>query len=136
MMTYGDGVGDVNIPALLKFHQKNNKIVTLTASQPFGRFGNLTFDKKSQITKFQEKAKGDLSWINGGFYVFEPKIFDYIPRDQTNLEYDVLELLSRKHQIAAYKHYGFWKCMDHPRDKTELEDLWHSGKAGWKIWRD
>lgn len=136
MMTYGDGVGDINIPALLKFHQKNKKIVTLTAVQPLGRFGALTFDKKSQITKFQEKPKGDSSWINGGFYVVEPEIFDYIPRDQTNFEHDILEILAQKHQIAAYKHQGFWKCMDHPRDKAELEDLWHSGRAGWKIWKD
>lgn len=136
MATYGDGVADINIPALLRFHQKSKKIVTLTSVQPIGRFGALWLGKGNRVLKFQEKPKGDLSWISGGFYIFEPEIFDYIKNDQTTLEKEPFETLARKNQISAYKHPGFWHCMDTLRDKKNLEELWESNQAQWKIWKD
>lgn len=136
MMTYGDGVADINIPALLKFHQKSKRIVTLTSVQPIGRFGAVWLNKNNRVVKFQEKPQGDRSWVNGGFYVFEPEIFDYLKDDKTTLEREPLETLTRKHQVSAYKHHGFWHCMDTLRDKKNLEELWESGQAPWKIWKD
>lgn len=135
MLTYGDGVADVNILQLIKCHQKNKKIITLSAVQPFGRFGTLRLNHENDVINFKEKAKGEASWINGGFYVVEPAIFPYIAKDQTRLEQDVLEKLASKKQVNAYIHKGFWKCMDHPRDKAELEELWNTNKAGWKTWK-
>ena len=137
MLTYGDGIGDVNIDELLNFHKKHQKAATMTAVQPSGRFGAIQFDDKEEVTvfAFQEKPKGDNSWVNGGFFVLEPKIFEYIKDGDSSIwERTPLESISKEGQLVAYKHYGFWKPMDTLRDKIELEDLWNTGKAKWKIW--
>ncbi|MFA5778956.1 MAG: glucose-1-phosphate cytidylyltransferase [Elusimicrobiota bacterium] len=136
LMTYGDGVSDVNIKELLKVHKKNKNLATLTAVQTAGRFGVLDIDKKDEIKSFLEKPKGEGSWINSGFFVLEPEIFKFIKHgDSTIWEQDPLENLAKSNQLHAYKHTGFWKCMDTLRDKIELEKLWDSGKAPWKLWR-
>ncbi len=132
-LTYGDGLIDLNISELIKFHKSKKLLATITAVQPVGRFGSLVIDD-FRVTKFQEKPKGDMNWINGGFFVFEKEIFDYIKNDNTILEKDPLENLSRGNQLAAYKHAGFWYAMDTLRDKNHLEQLWKSGNAPWKIW--
>jgi len=131
MLTYGDGVGDININKLLEFHKGHKKLVTLTAIQLLGRFGALNIDNSNIVLSFQEKPRGDNAWINGGFFVLEPKIFDYIEGDEIMWEKEPLEKLSRDNQVAAYKHTGFWKPMDTLRDKNELEQLWQSGQAPW-----
>lgn len=138
MLTYGDGVSDININELLKFHENNNKIATMTAIQPDGRFGVLDIDSydNSTITCFREKYKEDGGWINGGFMVLEPDIFDYIEGDDTVLEKTPLESLADEHELVAYKHYGFWKCMDTQRDKYMLENLIKNNQAKWKVWED
>lgn len=136
MLTYGDGVGNVNIPALLDFHKKNRPILTLTSVQPEGRFGALNMEG-NHVTQFAEKPKGDGAWINGGFFVCEPKIFDYITEgDATIFERSPMEKLANDRQMCAFKHEGFWKPMDTLRDKQELEAKWTSGKAPWKLWND
>jgi len=136
MLTYGDGVGNINIPELIDFHKKNKSILTLTSVQPEGRFGALNLDG-DHVTAFAEKPKGDGSWINGGFFVCEPKIFDYITEgDATIFERSPMEKLAKDHQMCAYKHNGFWMPMDTLRDKNELEAKWNSNKAPWKIWND
>ena len=137
MLTYGDGVGDINIRELLHFHQKNPKaIVTMTAIQPGGRYGVLAIDHHSStVTQFVEKAKEDGGWINGGFMVVQPKVFDYIDdQEETIFEKAPLENLARDGHLQAYKHYGFWQCMDTQRDKGFLENLWSTKNAPWKIW--
>ncbi len=136
MLTYGDGIGDVNISELIKFHKKHKKTATVTVVQPSGRFGAIQFDEKEEVKvfAFQEKPKGDNSWINGGFFVLEPKIFDFIEGDSTIWERKPLETIAKDGQLVAYKHYGFWKPMDTLREKNELEELWDSGKAKWKLW--
>jgi len=134
LLTYGDGVGDIDIGNLLDFHRKHGKLATVTAVQPLGRFGAINLGDKDSVLTFQEKPRGDGSWINGGFFVLEPKIFDYIHGDETYWELEPLENLAKSGQLAAYKHYGFWKPMDTLRDKTELESLWNAGKADWKVW--
>lgn len=136
LLTYGDGVCDIDINALIKFHKANGKMVTLTAVQPGGRFGNLEFENGTEIKSFAEKRKEDGGWINGGFMVVEPEIFDYIEGDQSVLERDVLEKLAAKGQLCAYKHNGFWQCMDTLRDKMFLEKLIESGQAPWIKWED
>ncbi|MGC8928831.1 MAG: glucose-1-phosphate cytidylyltransferase [Myxococcota bacterium] len=133
MMTYGDGVGDININELLKFHRNEKTLATLTAVQPSGRFGVLKLDG-NRIISFQEKPKGDGGWINAGFFVLNKKVFDYITGDETIWEREPLERLARDGQLIAYKHYGFWKPMDTLRDKRELEELWQIGRAPWKVW--
>ena len=133
MMTYGDGVSDVDLNALLALHRKCNRIVTLTAVRPPARFGGLIFDG-DLIAQFTEKPQIGEGWINGGFMVMEPEIFNYIPSDSTNLEADVLERLAREQQLVAYQHGDFWQCMDTLRDKKLLENLWQHGKAPWKTW--
>ena len=136
MLTYGDGVGNINIPALIEHHKKNKPILTLTSVQPEGRFGALNLEG-DHVTAFAEKPKGDGSWINGGFFVCEPKIFDYISEgDATIFERSPMEKLAKDHQMVAYKHNGFWMPMDTLRDKNELESKWASGKAPWKLWND
>jgi glucose-1-phosphate cytidylyltransferase len=137
-MTYGDGVSDVDIRDLIAFHKKNKVITTLTAVQEPGRFGTLHLDEEEVlVSRFREKHVDKSSaWINGGFFVIEPEIFDYIEGDDTVFEKDPLELLSRKSKLAAYKHTGFWQPMDTLRDKNVLENLWSSGKAPWKVWDD
>ena len=134
MLTYGDGVGDINIPELLDFHRKQGKLATLTAVQPSGRFGALKIDTGGTVRAFAEKPDGDGAWINGGFFVFEPGVFDYIEGDETMLERAPLERLARDGQLAAFRHEGFWRPMDTLRDKNELELLWNNGRAPWKTW--
>ena len=132
-MTYGDGVSDVNLNNLLTFHKEKKSLATLTAIHPPERFGvlNLSGD---YVTEFHEKHTGESSWINGGFFVFEPEIFDYLQNDSTVLERSPLETLAKEQKLAAFKHNGFWHPMDTLRDKKHLEDLWTSEKAPWKIW--
>jgi glucose-1-phosphate cytidylyltransferase len=135
MLTYGDGVSDVDIPRLVDFHYSNGKIVTMTAVQPGGRFGVLNIDNTTDsIVGFVEKAVEDGGWINGGFMVMEPAIFDYLDSDQTILEKEPLERLSKDSNMCAYKHRGFWHCMDTLRDKYVLEDYWKKSEAPWKFW--
>jgi glucose-1-phosphate cytidylyltransferase len=134
MLTYGDGVADVNIAALLAFHRKHGKAATVTATQPSGRFGALSIDEASRVNAFQEKPVGDGSWINGGFFVCEPSVIDRIMGDPTVFEKEPLEGLSRDRELVAYKHSGFWQPMDTLRDKNHLEELWNKGNAPWKVW--
>jgi glucose-1-phosphate cytidylyltransferase len=132
-MTYGDGVGAVNIGELIAFHRQHGKLATMTATQPPGRFGALQMDGHA-VTSFLEKPTGDGGWINGGFFVLSPKTLDLIEGDETIWERDPLETLARDKQLQAYFHSGFWQPMDTLRDKNHLEDLWGSGKAPWKVW--
>ena len=131
--TYGDGVANVNIRELIRFHQQQGGLATLTAVQPQGRFGALAMDG-SRVTAFQEKPKGDGAWINGGFFVLSPKVFDYIEGDRTVWEQGPLATLAREWQLSAYPHHGFWYPMDSLRDKETLNALWESGSAPWKVW--
>ena len=133
MLTYGDGVSNVDLYALLALHKKQSRTVTLTAVRPPARFGGLIFDG-DLIAEFTEKPQIGEGWINGGFMVMEPRVFDYITSDSTNLEVDVLEKLAQEGQLAAYRHDGFWQCMDTLRDKRQLENLWQRGEAPWKTW--
>ena len=134
-MTYGDGVSDIDINALLDFHQKQKTLATVTAVQPPGRFGTFTLGEgQSKITNFREKPKGDGAWVNGGFFVLEPGVMDYIDGDYTVWEKEPLIRLAKDGQLSAYKHEGIWQPMDTLRDKHLLEDMWNSGKAPWKIW--
>ena len=132
-LTYGDGVSDVDISALIKHHQSEKTEATITAVQPTGRFGALVI-QENRITAFQEKPKGDRQWINGGFMVCEPSILNRLADDETVFEREPLEGLARDHQLAIWKHYGYWMAMDTLRDKNELEDLWSSNQAPWKVW--
>lgn len=134
MMTYGDGVSDVNLDALLKFHREHGKAATLTAIQPGGRFGVLDIDDSQTVRQFSEKAKEDGGWINAGFMVLEPEAFSYIEGDQTYFEKEPLENMAKDGNLAAYRHEGFWKCMDTMRDKGMLDELWNKGNAPWKCW--
>lgn len=134
MMTYGDGVSDVNLDALLKFHREHGKAATLTAIQPGGRFGVLDIDDSQTVRQFSEKAKEDGGWINAGFMVLEPEAFSYIEGDQTYFEKEPLENMALDGKLAAYRHEGFWKCMDTMRDKGMLDELWNKGNAPWKRW--
>ncbi|MEQ8688270.1 MAG: glucose-1-phosphate cytidylyltransferase [Imperialibacter sp.] len=134
MLTYGDGVGDVNINQLVAFHQAKGKFLTVTSVQPSGRFGALNLSNDNLVKSFLEKPKGDGSWINGGFFVCQPEVFGYIDGDSTIFERQPMETLAGNNQMAAFKHAGFWKPMDTLRDKTELESLWSEGKAPWKVW--
>jgi len=131
-MTYGDGVSDVNIHNLLDFHKKNNKLSTITAVQPPGRFGALELEN-DLVTSFSEKPHGDGGWINGGFFVLEPEVFDYIENDNTIWEQKPLITLAKDRQLSAFYHKGFWRPMDTMRDKVELDEYW-STKAPWKVW--
>ncbi len=134
--TYGDGVSDIPLKDLVDYHIKQNVLATITAVQPPGRFGAFTLsEKQTHVTSFREKPQGDGAWINGGFFVLEPGIFDYIAGDETTWEQDPLQQLARDGKLAAYKHIGFWQAMDTLRDKNVLEKLWQSGKAPWKIWK-
>lgn len=135
MLTYGDGVSDVDIHAIVKHHKKSGAYVTMTAIQPGARFGVLDIDDSTNhIKQFVEKSKEDGGWINGGFMVVEPEVFDYIEEDGTIFERDTLECLSREEKLNAYKHHGFWQCMDTQRDKGMLERLWRENRASWKLW--
>lgn len=135
MLTYGDGVGDIDIFNLLNFHKNNGRLATLTAVQPHGRFGAIEMDAGNLVASFQEKPAGDGAWINAGFFVLEPGIFDYITEgDSTIWERAPLENLAKDCQLDAYNHRGFWRPMDTLRDKLELERLWGTDKAPWKVW--
>lgn len=131
--TYGDGVGDVNITEAIELHRRAQRKATLTAVQPPGRYGALGIDG-TRITQFQEKPDGDGAWINGGFFVLEPSVIDYIAGDSMPWERDPLENLAKDKQLTVYKHTGFWRPMDTLRDKNQLEEMWEAGKAPWKVW--
>ncbi len=133
MLTWGDGVSNVDLDALLRFHRSHGRLATVTAVRPPARFGRLELDD-SQVVSFQEKPQMSEGWINGAFFVLEPGIFDYIEGDHTQFEREPLENLARDGQLMAFKHEGFWQCMDTLRDKVRLEKLWESGNAPWKIW--
>ena len=136
MLTYGDGVSNVDLNALLAQHRSSGKLATLTGIQPGGRFGVLDLDKGGQtVTGFREKAKEDGGWINGGFMVMEPGVFDYLSAEESCiLERTPMETLARDGKLGIYKHGGFWQCMDTQRDRFKLEELWESGKAPWLVW--
>jgi glucose-1-phosphate cytidylyltransferase len=136
MLTYGDGVSDVNLHELIAFHKKQEKIATLTSIQIPGRYGNIEMSASGIVSHFQEKPEGDGMWINGGFFVLEPQIFDYLEGNMDTIQWEKGPLIeiAKDGQLSAYKHNGFWKCMDALRDRIELEDLWTSGKAQWKTW--
>ncbi|MCS6934729.1 MAG: glucose-1-phosphate cytidylyltransferase [Chitinophagales bacterium] len=138
MLTYGDGLADIDIPKLLAFHRSKGKLATLTTVQTPGRFGHLEFDDNGIVKNFVEKPQGDGLWINAGFFVLEPGIFDYLQSDMTDVQWEKKPLveIARDGQLACYKHTGFWKCMDALRDKIELDKMWESGNAQWKIWND
>lgn len=139
MLTYGDGVSSVNLAELLKFHKSHKKAITMTSIQPEGRFGALNINENNLITSFTEKPKGDsnkynMGWINGGFFVCEPKIFEYIKDDKSIFEQEPLKNMAKDSELLSYKHYGFWKCMDTLRDKKELCDMWAENRAPWALW--
>jgi glucose-1-phosphate cytidylyltransferase len=133
MLTYGDGVSDVNLRDLLRFHRAHGKLVTVTAVRPPSRFGGLVFDGDS-VVRFMEKPQIGEGWINGGFLVCEPGIFDYLEGDSTSFEAHLLERLAQDNQVVGYKHDAFWQCMDTLRDLRTLEGLWNSGTPPWKLW--
>jgi glucose-1-phosphate cytidylyltransferase len=133
MLTYGDAVANVNISKLLEFHQKSGKKSTVTAVHPVARFGELELNGNEEVLSFKEKPQVNKGWINGGFFVFEPHVFDLITDDTTVLEKEPLETLANTKQLVAYKHDGFWQCMDTVRDRESLEELWNSGNAPWKV---
>lgn len=134
LLTYGDGVSDINIADLVDFHKGHGKAATISAVNVGQKFGVLDISEESQIHAFREKSDTDGSLINGGFMVMNPALFDYIQGDSTVLEKEPLEQLARDGELMAYKHTGFWKCMDTQRDKIQLEEMWQSGKAPWKVW--
>ena len=136
LLTYGDGVSNVNIAELVEFHKNHGKAITLTSVQPVGRFGAICMDDQSgEISKFHEKPMGDGDWVNGGFFVCEPKVLDYITEgDKTVWERAPLENLAKEKELFAYKHHGFWRPMDTLRDKIVLNEMWEKGEASWKTW--
>jgi glucose-1-phosphate cytidylyltransferase len=134
MVTYGDGVSDINIRELADAHKVSNKLITMTSVQPEGRFGSIEIDEKNTVVSFQEKPKGDGAWINGGFFVCQPQVFDYIENDHTIFEKEPLEKLAADKQLNAFKHNGFWKPMDTLRDKNQLEELIQKNNAPWIKW--
>lgn len=133
--TYGDGVSDVNISAVVDFHKSHGKLVTLTAVQPTGKFGALNIAAGDEVASFVEKPKGDGRWVNGGFLVLSPKIRSYLKDDSTIWEQEPIETIARKGDVVAFKHHGFWQPMDTVHDKSVLEALWNSGSAPWKVWK-
>jgi glucose-1-phosphate cytidylyltransferase len=135
MLTWGDGVSDINLHELMAFHRSHGKLATLTAVRPPARFGHLVF-QGDQVTQFSEKPQTMEGWINGAFFVLEPQVFDYIDGDETQWEREPLERLAADGQLMAYRHTSFWQCMDTLRDKRLLEDLWHKENAPWKVWSD
>lgn len=135
MLTYGDGVSNINLDELVAFHQSHGKALTMTSAQPEGRFGALNINEDSKVTNFEEKPRGDGGWINAGFFVCEPKIFGYITEgDSTVFENAPLQNLAKDGELFTYKHHGFWKPMDSLKDKQDLNKLWDEGKALWKVW--
>lgn len=136
MLTYGDGVSNVNIRELVEFHKSHGHLATVTTTQPNGRFGSLDLGPNGQVNAFQEKPKGDGGWINAGFFVMQPEVIDYIEADHTIFEKEPLENLARDGELNAYRHTGFWQPMDTLRDKNYLEDLWNKNESPWKLWGD
>lgn len=134
MLTYGDGVCDINIDALVKYHKEHEKLITMTSVQPEGRFGAIEISSDNLVSNFHEKPRGDGAWINAGFFVCQPEVLDYIEGDTTVFEKQPLERLAAEGQLVTFKHEGFWKCMDTQRDKNQLNELWDSGAAKWKTW--
>lgn len=135
MLTYGDGLSDIDLDALLTFHRTHGKAITMTSVQPDGRFGTFDADENGKVKEFLEKPRGDGSWINGGYFVCEPRVFDYLSQgDHLVFEQEPLQTLARDGEMHTYRHEGFWKCMDTLRDKTELNAMWKSGKPHWKTW--
>jgi glucose-1-phosphate cytidylyltransferase len=136
MLTYGDGLSNVNLDELIKFHESRGKLVTLTSVKIPGRFGNLETNENGVVNHFEEKPDGDGMWINGGFFVIEPDVFKYLDGDMDSVQWekDPMAKIAKDGQLAAYRHHGFWKCMDALRDRLELEEMWNNGKAKWKIW--
>jgi glucose-1-phosphate cytidylyltransferase len=136
MLTYGDGLTDLNLADLVKFHLAHKKVATVTAIQPEGRFGGMELSESNMVMEFIEKPRGDGRWINAGFFVLRPEIFNYLDEraDTIMWEEEPMHMLTKDHQLVAFKHSGFWKCMDHLRDKIEMEKLWDSGQAKWKVW--
>ena len=135
LLTYGDGLADINIKKSIEFHKKNKNLATLTAIQNAGRFGVLDINQKAKVASFLEKPQDESSWISGGFFVLEPKVFDFIAKsDAAVWEREPLENLAKAGKLGAYKHKGFWSCMDTLRDKLELEKIWRSGNVPWKVW--
>lgn len=134
MLTYGDGVANIDLNQLLQFHQHHGKLMTMTSVLPEGRFGAIETNADNRILDFREKPKGDGNWINGGFFVCSPKVLDYIETDDTVFEQKPLENLAKEGELYTYRHEGFWKCMDTLRDKTQLNEMWSSMNAQWKIW--
>lgn len=136
MLTYGDGVGDIDITELLKCHREHGRIATLTSTQPRGRFGALEIVASNRVSGFQEKPKGDVGWVNAGFFVMEPAFFEYLSAEDPVLELEPMENLARDGQLTAFKHPGFWQPMDTLRDKEYLESLLRTRKAPWQTWQD
>ena len=134
MVTYGDGVSDVNIDELVKFHKSHGKYCTVTSVQPSGRFGALDIDENNEVKSFIEKPKGDGAWVNGGFFVCEPAIFNYIDGDTTIWEKEPMETIANQGHMFTFKHAGFWRPMDTLKDKHDLNDMWNSNNAPWKLW--
>jgi glucose-1-phosphate cytidylyltransferase len=136
MLTYGDGVADINLHELLNFHKKHGKIATITAVKPQPQYGGMHINEDGRVALFREKSIDDQNWINGGFFVLKSTVFDYLKEDANNYMWEdyPLENLSQDNQLFAYKHNGFWKCMDAMRDKTMLDELWNNNKAKWKTW--
>jgi len=135
LLTYGDGVADINILELIKFHKSHGKAITMTSVQPEGRFGALVTEPDNKVKSFMEKPRGDGSWINGGFFVCNPMVMEYIRDDSTIFEREPLENLANDGQVFTFQHRGFWKCMDTLRDKNQLNEMWESNDAKWKIWK-
>ena len=136
MLTYGDGLADVNLHELLAFHRAHQKIATVTAVSLEARFGGMDLGQDGEVLSFREKAKDESKWINGGFFVLKPAVFKYLEGDMSDMmwEDEPLERLTADNQLKAYRHHGFWKCMDALRDKIELENYWKTGQAKWKTW--
>jgi glucose-1-phosphate cytidylyltransferase len=135
LLTYGDGVSDVDILETIRFHKHHKKLITMTSVQPEGRFGALSLGQNGQVKTFIEKPKGDDTWINGGFFVCQPEVLNYIEGDETIFEREPLEQLACEGQLYSYRHEGFWKCMDTLRDKVQLNELWAENNPKWKVWK-
>jgi len=135
-MTYGDGLADINIKKEIEFYNENKKLATVCAVQPPGRFGVLELDARDNVRHFKEKPTNEFGWINGGFFILDPKVIDYINDEKTSWEEEPLRELAKSGELAAYKHFGFWQPCDTLRDKRILEGLWENNKAPWKIWKD